>query len=454
MHNNPLIQRAKSLGKAILRIILKPFMWFKRTRRRNKVFTILALIILLPILIGQVSAMFAPPPYDLQKVGRGNIEEVVSETGNVNAGGRVDIYSTTTGVIEEVYVTNGEYVTVDQALFRVRSTATEPEKANAYATYLNAVNNQKLAEQGREFADAQMWGAQQSRIDAEYKQKNMNENPDPNTNPFLKENRSNEANKWAIDVAEIQTEKTFRANEKKFKESNYSISAAQGQVNATWLAYQATQNSIVKATTNGTIANLSSEIGDNVSAGASAGLMSAAGGASAGLSGGGGTPVLTIANLSSDYSIRVSLNETDIPKIQEGQSVSITLDAFPEKEFNGSVTHVDSIGTNTQGVITYKVLVSIHNAPAGIKPGMTADVSIVVDKAENVLAVPNSAVKPYKGGKAVRVPTADKKDFKYVPVEIGLKGETKTQIIKGIQEGQEVVTALANEKVDRKGGLF
>ncbi len=443
MRNMPLVQRLQSIGKAILGILLKPFRWFKRTRRRNKVFTILALIILLPIIIGQVSAMFAPPPYDLQKVTRENIEEVVSETGNVNAGGRVDIYSTTTGIIEEMYVANGEYVTVDQALFRVRSTATEPEKANAYATYLNAVNNQKLAEQGQEFNDAQMWAAQQQRLSAQKDKQKMIDRTD----------LPNELDKFAMVAEETQTEKSFRANEKKFKESNYSISAAQGQVNATWLAYQATQNSIVKATTNGTIANLSSEIGDNVNAGASAGLMSAAGGASAGLSGS-AAPVLTIANLSSDYSIKISLNETDIPKIQEGQEASITLDAFPRRKFEGSVTQVDSIGTNTQGVITYNVLISIHNAPKGIKPGMTADVNIVVDKVEKVLAVPNSAVKPYKGGKAVRIPTADKKDFTYVPVEIGLKGEAKTQIIKGLQDGQEVVTALANEKVQRQGGGF
>lgn len=443
MNTHSLLDIIFSTTKAILRFLVKPFRWFKQTRRRNKVYTVLALVIFLPLLIGQISAYFAPPPYELQTAKIGTIEEVVVETGNINAGGRVDIYSTTTGIIEEVYVKNGEHVTVDQALFRVRSTATEPEKANAYAVYLNAVNNQKLAEQGREFADAQMWGAQKARLDAMETQKELIEDVNPN--------KYNDMEKRSVSASETRSEKDFRANEKKFKESGYAISAAQGQVNATWLAYQATQNAIIKATTNGTVANLSSENGDTVTAGASTGVMQSAGSTG---SLGGGMPVLTIANLSSDYSIKVALNETDIPKIQEGQLANIILDAFPGKTFNGSVTHVDSIGTNSQGVITYNVLISIQNAPRGIKPGMTADVSIVVDKAEKVLTVPNSAVRPYKGGKAVRIPTADKKDFTFVPVEIGLKGETKTQIIKGLSEDQEVVTALANEKVERRGGLF
>ena len=103
---------------------------------------------------------------------------------------------------------------------------------------------------------------------------------------------------------------------------------------------------------------------------------------------------------------------------------------------------------------TYNVVVSIHDADSGIKPGMTADVDIEVDKANDVLSVPNSAVKPYKGGRAVRVIDPKTKELQYIPVQIGIKGESKTQIIKGISEGQEIVTALSNEQVKKQSGFF
>ena len=78
---------------------------------------------------------------------------------------------------------------------------------------------------------------------------------------------------------------------------------------------------------------------------------------------------------------------------------------------------------------------------------------IITEKLTNVLTVPNSAVKPYKGGRAVRVVDKKSKEgFKYVPVEIGLKGKDKTQILSGIKEGQEVITVVSNEKA--KQSLF
>jgi multidrug efflux pump subunit AcrA (membrane-fusion protein) len=86
---------------------------------------------------------------------------------------------------------------------------------------------------------------------------------------------------------------------------------------------------------------------------------------------------------------------------------------------------------------------------------MTATVSIETAKHENVLTVPNSAVKPYKGGKAVVVvgvtkdsqvknKAGKKLPFHYVPVKVGLKGITRTEIISGVSEKTEVVTSSIN----------
>lgn len=152
----------------------RPFVWFKHTRRRNKVFTIIGLLILLSIIGGQIAAATAKPPYVTQKVTRGDIEQFVSETGNVETAGRVDVDSTATGIIEKIYVKNGDTATIGQELFEVRSTASEQEKASANATYQSALSSLATAQQTKDSLDAAMWAKRQAYLDAQNTQNYMN----------------------------------------------------------------------------------------------------------------------------------------------------------------------------------------------------------------------------------------------------------------------------------------
>ena len=97
----------------------------------------------------------------------------------------------------------------------------------------------------------------------------------------------------------------------------------------------------------------------------------------------------------------------------------------------------------------YNAYVTILNADAQIRSGMTADVTITTKKRRDVLTVPNSSVKPYKGGRAVRVLDEKTKEVTYIPVEIGIRGKDRTEIIKGISEGTGVITALPNDQIER-----
>lgn len=427
------------LFKKLLQILARPFIWFKHTRKRNKFITVILLIIAISIIGGQIAQLTAKPPYETQKASVDNVIQYVSETGNVNAGGSVEVYSSATGIIEGLYVKNGDDVSVNQPLFAVRSTATEEEKASAYASYQSAYSTQKKAEQAMLSADAAMWNAQNARLTAREK-KRMKDN---NLQDY------EDLEERAVDAAEVQAEKDFTAAEKIYKESDVAVTAAKAAVTSAWLAYQDTINAVIKAPASGTIANLSFNRNDNVKSNASA--LSAQAGVAAAT---GGSPVLAIVNPSSEYTVKLALNEVDIPKVKAGQKATIALDAFSGEKYNGTVTHVDSVGTNVQGVVTYNVIVLLDTPKSNIKPGMTADVDIEVDKATNVLTVPNSAVKPYKGGRAVRVIDPKTKELKYIPVEIGIRGESKTQIVKGISEGEEIVTALSNEQVKKSGDLF
>jgi HlyD family secretion protein len=434
--------------------IKKPYVWFRHTRRRNKVFTIIGLLILIGVVAGQIQAATAPPQYVLQKVQRGDIEQLVSETGNVETAGRVDVDSTATGIIEEIYVANNDSVAPGEKLFKVRSTATEQEEASANATYQSAISSLTTAQQTKESLDSAMWTARQAFLDA---QNDKNYKDGHTKNPATTSDYTS-LEKQSIDDALVIADKDFKAAEKKYKEADVAVRAAQAQVTSAQLGFQATQDVVVKAPAGGTVTNLSYKVGDKVTAGGSSMSAAALGGATAGAASGasagsGGAPVLTIANLV-DYSIRLAINEVDVPKLKVSQPAEVTLDAFPGRKFDGIITHVDTVGTNTQGVVTYNVLIDITDPVDTIKPGMTANVDISVDKVENVLTVSNSAIKPYKGGRSVRIVDPQTKQPKNIPVKVGLKGESKSEIITGVTEGQEVITALTNDQVQRSGGPF
>ena len=119
------------------------------------------------------------------------------------------------------------------------------------------------------------------------------------------------------------------------------------------------------------------------------------------------TPTLIkIAQDLSEMRIDSSFAEADIGKIKPGQKVSFTVDAFPERTFSGEVQQIRLNPTVTQNVVTYNVRISLQNPDQILLPGMTAYVNIAIAKADDVLMVPNAALrfKPAdSAGKTVEV---------------------------------------------------
>ena len=149
----------------------------------------------------------------------------------------------------------------------------------------------------------------------------------------------------------------------------------------------------------------------------------------------------------------ISLSETDVPKIKLGEKAIITFDAISGLSIAGQVTEIDTIGTVSQGVVSYNVQVTFDTQDPRIKPGMSTSVNIITDTQQNVLTVPNSAVKT-KGGSSYVLALAKKQDltsqaasqgFTSVTaptqkiVQIGLADDTNTQITSGLSEGDQVV---------------
>ena len=106
------------------------------------------------------------------------------------------------------------------------------------------------------------------------------------------------------------------------------------------------------------------------------------------------TPTLfQIANDLTKMQIDSSVAEADVGGVAEGQQVDFTVDAYPYRNFHGVVTQVQNSPTTVNNVVTYDCVISVTNSDYKLKPGMTANVSIVIAQRENALTIPNSALR-------------------------------------------------------------
>ncbi len=357
-------------------------------------------------------------------VERGNITETIMETGNVQAA-QVSVYSTSNGVVEDLYVKNGDSVEIGQKLFKVRSTSTDQEKATANSTYMTALSNLKKSQQDKESSYAQLLSDKKSLTDAKGDLK-YQKNHDTNTKTS-KGYTSAEKKSLKQDVS--AKESALDASQQKYDDADTAIRASQASVKAAKLSYDATQNATITAQVSGTVSNLSARVGDVV-------YFSDITVTSTTIA----DPVLVVGDLSG-YSVKIGINEMERSKIALGQKATIKFDAIPDKEYAGKVEKVDDFGVEESGVITYNAYLSVADQDERMLPKMTANVTIETNSRENVIVVPTKALKPYQNGKGVQVAHSDSKGkqvFEYVAVKTGLKSGSQVEIISGLEEGMVI----------------
>ena len=107
---------------------------------------------------------------------------------------------------------------------------------------------------------------------------------------------------------------------------------------------------------------------------------------------GGGTTILKMADLTK-VRVRALVNETDIGQVRPGLTATVTVDAFPDRPFTGTVEKIEPQATIQQSVTMFPVLISIDNQARLLMPGMNGQVSIEVQRRDNVLAIPNDAIR-------------------------------------------------------------
>ena len=103
--------------------------------------------------------------------------------------------------------------------------------------------------------------------------------------------------------------------------------------------------------------------------------------------------LFTIANDLTQMQVIANIDQADIGLVEQAKSVKFSVDAFPGKEFDGKIEQMRLNPVNVQNVVTYNVVIDVENPEQKLKPGMTANLTITIDERNNVLKVPNSALR-------------------------------------------------------------
>ncbi len=249
--------------------------------------------------------------------------------------------------------------------------------------------------------------------------------------------------KWYVDVPS-PTASSYASNLKSYTEKQESvkeaIQTAEQTVKAKEIALTQKQNALLDAETalsdfyitapfKGTIASIPVKKGDNAS------------------------PSTVLATLITNQEIaEVSMNEVDVAKIKLGQKATLTFDAVSGLTITGEISEIDSVGTVSQGVVTYNVKITFDTNDERVKPGMSVSAEIITDVKQDVLIVPNGALKTEGGQSYVEVLDSPDPEVagtqgvtskiapRQVSVETGISNDTSTEIVSGLTEGDKIIT--------------
>ncbi len=392
----------------------------KRTRRWI-IFGVIAIVLVASV--GIVIANSGAPKIDpskLAKVERGDLAKSVVATGKIEPITKVEIKSKASGIVKKLYVEAGDHVKPGQLL-------AELDRDEMLAQVRQGEANLQSSEANLRSAQADLI---RSKVDAEGVDVPMLKRAYDRAKQMAKDGVVSQA---ALDDAQkaydLGTNKQNVAqaqvvvNRAKVAQAEADVQRARAT-----LAQQKEQLSYTTITSpiDGIVLSRDVEMGDAVS---SILVMGSA-----------ATLVMTIGDTNEVY-VKGKVDESDIGKVYLGQPARIKVESFKDKTFYGKVTKISPMGVEKDNVTTFEVRVSINNPGGELKAMMTANAEIILDEHKNVLMIPESAIIYDKDKKAsVDVPDPKSKTgMRKVSVQIGISNGAKTELLSGLNEGQQVV---------------
>ena len=395
-----------------------------RKKRRKRIIVVSVVVVILVLIIG-VAAAFSHgsskiDPSKLAKVEKGDLAKSVVATGKVEPITKVEVKSKASGIVKKLFVEYGDRVKKGQLL-------AELDKEEIQAAVDQSRAALQAAEANRKSAEADF---ERAKVDAE--------GPDV---PLLKRSyeralqmaKDGVVSQSALDDAEkdyklaVNKQNVARAQmivlQAKIAQAQAQV--AQDKANLKQSEEQLSYTDI-SSPIDGIVLSRDVEIGDAVSS-----IL---------VLGSSATLVMTLGDTSQVY-VKGKVDESDIGRVYLRQPARIKVESFKDKTFKGVVTKISPMGVEKDNVTTFEVRVSIDNPGGELKAEMTANAEIILDEHKNVLEIPEGAIIYDKDRSAsVEVPDAKGKEGqRKVAITIGISNGAKTEVLKGLKEGDEVI---------------
>ncbi|MFH0794589.1 MAG: efflux RND transporter periplasmic adaptor subunit, partial [bacterium] len=380
------------------------------------------------------------PPLSIAKVERGPIRLAVESTGRVVSNLDVEIKCKASGEVTQLAFDISDKVKKGDLLVQIdpvdeqrRVNQAEVGLSSSQARLTQSQFNYEVARQNLETektrAQAQLQSAQASYDDLLAKAARKKELLDKK---YVSQEEYDTAQTASVQArSDLETAKAriedLKSREISLEATKQDVVLAQADTDSDKinleLARQALTDTKVYAPIDGVVSDRKVAVGQIISSGIS--------------NVGGGTTMLTLSDLSRIF-ILASVDESDIGKVKVGQSAVVTADAYPEKTFTGNVVRIATSGASVSNVVTFEVKLEVlGEGKELLKPQMTANVEIVAAEKELALLVPADAVTRQQGQRVVYVQKPDGTTEER-PVEVGISDGFKVEIMKGLNEGEEV----------------
>jgi len=395
------------------------------------------------------------------KVERGEISTTVTATGTINPVITVLVGSQVSGTIKALSadfnsrVKEGQIIAqIDPALFEALVDQARANVLNAQATLMNAQANLKSAQANLEKAEISVVDTKRT-LDR---------------NKELMEKKA--VAQAALDTAQTNYESAVAQKEltkAQLESARSQVESAKAQGEQTRAALKLAETNLryttIRSPVNGIVISRNVDVGQTVAASLQAPTL------------------FTIAKDLTQMQVDTNVSEADIGRVATGQEATFTVDAYPERMFRGRISEIRNAPMTIQNVVTYDVVIQVDNKELKLKPGMTANVSILVAHKEGVLKITNAALR-FRPEFAKREETGEKRKGdlskgqklsgsakssqgegkltgrvwvlspegkpKPIPIVLGITNGTFSEVVSGdLQEGTEVIV---EENSNKKGG--
>jgi HlyD family secretion protein len=394
-------------------------------KKSRKLFWILGALIILSGLGVTGFVVMSRPTNEIDSsrlatVERGDIARSVVATGRIEPITKVEIKSKANGIIKELKVQVGDVVAPGQTLAELDKENLAARVREAKAALIGAESNLKAAEAQLEknkveaegpdvpFAKRNFDRAERLLKEGVLPQQSYD---DARSSYELASNRQN--------VARAQ----LTVSEAKVSQAKAEVAQAQAAVDR---AEEELNYATIRSPIGGMVLSRDVEIGSPVSSILNMGAAA--------------TLVMVLGDISQVY-VRGKVDEADIGVVKLNQPSRIKVETFKDKIFDGKVTQISPLGVDKDNVVTFEVKVSINNPGNLLRANMTANAEIVLEEHKGALLVPESAViYDNQRNASVEIPAPGQpKGRERKPVKVGVSNGSRTEVLEGLSEKQQVI---------------